>query len=119
MMAAVSKVSWDLARETSDAVLVRHELTALPKAISLAQRAERVVKVNLAFAATLITVLVASDIFGTLPLPLGVAGHEESTSWCAQRAATPASQGVGDGRLRTGEDGWRTVTSTSPSRLSR
>jgi cation transport ATPase len=37
------------------------------------------VKGNLAFAATVITVLVAWDIFGTLPLPLGVAGHEGST----------------------------------------
>ena len=65
--------------ETSDAVLVRDDLAALPKAISLAQRAERVVKVNLAFAATVITILVAWDMVGTLPLPLGVAGHEGST----------------------------------------
>ena len=34
---------------------------------------------NLAIAATFITALVAWDLFGTLPLPLGVAGHEGST----------------------------------------
>lgn len=76
---AMGRGGSDLAMETSDAVLVRDDLTALPKAIALAQRAERVVKVNLAFAATVITVLVAWDILGTLPLPLGVAGHEGST----------------------------------------
>jgi cation transport ATPase len=34
---------------------------------------------NLTIAAAFITVLVAWDLFGTLPLPLGVAGHEGST----------------------------------------
>jgi cation-transporting P-type ATPase D len=34
---------------------------------------------NLVIAATAITVPVAWDLFGHLPLPLGVAGHEGST----------------------------------------
>jgi hypothetical protein len=34
---------------------------------------------NLVIAATFITVLVLRDLIGTLPLPLGVAGHEGST----------------------------------------
>ena len=34
---------------------------------------------NLVFAAVFITVLVVWDLFGILPLPLGVAGHEGST----------------------------------------
>jgi cation-transporting P-type ATPase J len=34
---------------------------------------------NLIIAATFITVLVLWDLAGTLPLPLGVAGHEGST----------------------------------------
>ena len=34
---------------------------------------------NLAIAATVIAVLVAWDLVGELPLPLGVAGHEGST----------------------------------------
>jgi cobalt/nickel-transporting P-type ATPase D len=38
-----------------------------------------VVTANLAIAATFITVLVLWDLFGQLPLPLGVAGHEGST----------------------------------------
>lgn len=76
---AMGRSGADLAMETSDAVLVHDDLGALPKAIRLGQRAERVVKLNLAFAATVITILIAWDIIGTLPLPLGVAGHEGST----------------------------------------
>ena len=34
---------------------------------------------NLVFAATVITLLVAWDVVGDLPLPLGVAGDEGST----------------------------------------
>jgi cation transport ATPase len=47
--------------------------------IGLSWRAHRVVKANLAFAATVITVLVIWDVGWILPLPLGVAGHEGST----------------------------------------
>jgi heavy metal translocating P-type ATPase len=76
---AMGRTGSDLAMETSDAVLVRDDLTTLSSAIALAQRAERIVKANLAFAATVIAILVTWDIVGTLPLPLGVAGHEGST----------------------------------------
>lgn len=68
-----------LAMETADAILVRDDLTALPKVIALSRRAHRVVKANLAIAAVVITGLVLWDVLGTLPLPLGVAGHEGST----------------------------------------
>lgn len=47
--------------------------------IALSQRARRIVIANLAIAGTLIVALVAWDLFGHLPLPLGVAGHEGST----------------------------------------
>lgn len=69
----------DLAMETADAILVRDDLAALPKVIDLARRARRVVTANLVIAAAMITGLVLWDIVGTLPLPLGVAGHEGST----------------------------------------
>jgi cation transport ATPase len=65
--------------ETSDIILVRDDLDALPKLIDLSRRAHRVVKANLIVAATVITTLIVWDILGTLPLPLGVAGHEGST----------------------------------------
>jgi heavy metal translocating P-type ATPase len=76
---AMGRHGSDLALETADAVIVRDELATLPKVIGMSWRAHRVVKANLAFAATVITVLVIWDIAWFLPLPLGVAGHEGST----------------------------------------
>ena len=76
---AMGRHGSDLALETADAVVVRDELATLPKVIGLSRRAHRVVKANLAFAATVITVLVIWDVVWILPLPLGVAGHEGST----------------------------------------
>jgi cation-transporting P-type ATPase J len=69
----------DLTLQTADAVVVRDDLTAIPAVIALARRARRVVIANLTIAATFIAVLVTWDLFGELPLPLGVAGHEGST----------------------------------------
>ncbi|MFI1990996.1 HAD-IC family P-type ATPase [Actinoplanes sp. NPDC020271] len=69
----------DLALSSADAVLVRDDLAALPTAIALSRRARRLVVANLVIAGTFITVLVCWDLFGHLPLPLGVAGHEGST----------------------------------------
>jgi cation-transporting P-type ATPase J len=69
----------DLTLQTADAVVVRDDLTTIPAVISLSQRARRVVVANLVIAATFIGVLVIWDLVGTLPLPLGVAGHEGST----------------------------------------
>ena len=69
----------DLTLDTADAVTVRDELATIPAVVALARRARRVVMANLAIAATFIAGLVAWDLFGHLPLPLGVAGHEGST----------------------------------------
>lgn len=76
---AMGRHGSDLALETSDAVVVRDELALLPKIIDLSSRAHRVVQANLVIAATVIAALVTWDIVWTLPLPLGVAGHEGST----------------------------------------
>jgi cation-transporting P-type ATPase J len=69
----------DLTLQTADAVVVGDDLTTIPAVLALSRRARRVVVANLAIAATFITVLVAWDLVGHLPLPLGVAGHEGST----------------------------------------
>nr|WP_275958020.1 heavy metal translocating P-type ATPase [Pseudonocardia sp. KRD291] len=76
---AMGRRGSDLALETADAIIVRDELATLATVIRLSRRAHRVVRANLAFAATVIVVLVTWDITATLPLPLGVAGHEMST----------------------------------------
>jgi heavy metal translocating P-type ATPase len=69
----------DLTLQTADAVVVRDDLAAIPAVIELSRRARRVVTANLIIAAVFITGLVIWDLVGTLPLPLGVAGHEGST----------------------------------------
>ncbi|MFI8370044.1 heavy metal translocating P-type ATPase [Streptomyces sp. NPDC085466] len=76
---AMGRAGSDLALETADAVVVRDELATIPSAVSLSRTARRLVLQNLAIAGAFITVLVAWDLIGTLPLPLGVAGHEGST----------------------------------------
>lgn len=76
---AMGRSGSDLALETSDAVITRDDLAALPAVVALARRARRVVAANLVIAATFIAVLVTWDLVGHLPLPLGVAGHEGST----------------------------------------
>lgn len=76
---AMGRTGSDLALDTADAVITRDDLRAVATVIVLARRARRVVIANLAIAATCIAVLVIWDLVGTLPLPLGVAGHEGST----------------------------------------
>jgi cation-transporting P-type ATPase D len=76
---AMGRNGADLTLDTADAVTVRDELAAIPAVVALARRARRTVVANLVIAATFITALVAWDLFGQLPLPLGVAGHEGST----------------------------------------
>ncbi|MEV4622567.1 heavy metal translocating P-type ATPase [Asanoa sp. NPDC049573] len=76
---AMGRRGSDLALDTADAVITHDDLATLPTVIALARRARRVVTANLVIAATVIVALVAWDLIGTLPLPLGVAGHEGST----------------------------------------
>ena len=76
---AMGHVGADLSLETADAVIVRDDLATLPAVVELSRHARRVVTQNLVIAGTVIAALVAWDLFGHLPLPLGVAGHEGST----------------------------------------
>ncbi|MFB6783022.1 heavy metal translocating P-type ATPase [Streptomyces sp. NPDC056352] len=76
---AMGRAGSDLALETADAVIVRDELRTVPAVIALSRRARQLVAQNLIIAGVFIACLVAWDLIGTLPLPLGVAGHEGST----------------------------------------
>ena len=105
---AMGRGGSDLALETSDVVIVRDELATLPTVIDLSRRAQRVGVQNLAFAATVIVVLVGFDLFGRLPLPLGVAGHETST----------VVVGLNGLRLLR-SSGWRVTGARPPRRRSR
>jgi cation transport ATPase len=76
---AMGRAGADLTLDTADVVIMGDDLPAIPAVISLARRARRVVAANLVIAGVIITGLVAWDLAGHLPLPLGVLGHEGST----------------------------------------
>ncbi|MEU5951513.1 heavy metal translocating P-type ATPase [Streptomyces sp. NPDC047525] len=76
---AMGRAGSDLALETADAVIVRDELATVPRVIALSRRARGLVVQNLVIAGAFIAVLVTWDLVGSLPLPLGVLGHEGST----------------------------------------
>lgn len=76
---AMGRTGADLTVDTADVVTVGDDLSSVANVVALARRARRLVIANLVIAATVIAVLVTWDLFGHLPLPLGVAGHEGST----------------------------------------
>jgi Cd2+/Zn2+-exporting ATPase len=76
---AMGAAGTDVALETADVVLMGDQLEAIPYAIRLSRRARRVVWQNIAFALGVIVVLVLGSFVVSLPLPLGVVGHEGST----------------------------------------
>jgi cation-transporting P-type ATPase J len=76
---AMGRHGSDLALQSADAVIVRDELATVPAVIALSRRARARITANLIIAGLVIGALVIWDLTGTLPLPLGVAGHEGST----------------------------------------
>lgn len=78
---AMGAAGTDVALETADVVLMADDLSKIPYAIRLSQRARRIVTQNLSFSLGVIIVLVIATLvpFVNVPLPLGVVGHEGST----------------------------------------
>lgn len=69
----------DAALETADVVLMKNDLTKISQAIHLSKRMNRIIKQNLIFSISVIILLVMSNFFQSIDLPLGVIGHEGST----------------------------------------
>ncbi|WP_019414563.1 heavy metal translocating P-type ATPase [Paenisporosarcina sp. TG20] len=69
----------DVALETADVVLMKNELARINYAIHLSRKMNRIVKQNIFFSVTVIALLVISNFFQIINLPLGVIGHEGST----------------------------------------
>ena len=76
---AMGAAGTDVAMETADVVLMNNNLQNVAYAIELSRKARRVVFQNLAFALSVIVLLVAAALGLQLPLTLGVVGHEGST----------------------------------------
>jgi len=81
---AMGGIGSDAAMESADVVLMADDLTALPYALRLAQRANRVVLQNLVIATGVMLALVTWVFvgpympIGQLKLPIAVSGHEGS-----------------------------------------
>ena len=76
---AMGAAGTDVALETADVVLMSDDLSKLPLALRLSQRSRRIIAQNMAFALTVMVVLVIATLTVGIPLPLGVVGHEGST----------------------------------------
>ncbi|WP_106494598.1 heavy metal translocating P-type ATPase [Lentibacillus sp. Marseille-P4043] len=69
----------DVALETADVVLMKNDLPKITNAITISARMNKVVKQNVVFSLSIILLLITSNFFQVLDLPLGVVGHEGST----------------------------------------
>jgi Zn2+/Cd2+-exporting ATPase len=76
---AMGAAGTDVAMETADIVLMGDRLENIPILLEHARRAKRVLLQNLIFASIIIVVLMIYALGFSLPLPLGVVGHEGST----------------------------------------
>ena len=76
---AMGTIGSDAAIEAADVALLADDLRLLADAHRLAVRANRVVRQNLGFALGIMALMVLLTLFGNLPLPLGVVGHEGGT----------------------------------------
>ncbi|ANU26037.1 heavy metal translocating P-type ATPase [Planococcus versutus] len=69
----------DIALETADVILMKNDLSRIAYAIRLSRKMQRIVKQNIFFSVTIIILLIISNFFQVITLPLGVIGHEGST----------------------------------------
>ncbi len=76
---AMGTAGSDVALEAADVALLSDDLNALIRARRLSLQANRIIRQNLAFALSILILMVITTIFFDLPLPLGVIGHEGGT----------------------------------------
>jgi Cd2+/Zn2+-exporting ATPase len=76
---AMGAAGSDVALETADIVLMGDKLELIAQAITLSKKARHVVWQNIIFSLGVIVMLVIGALFVSLPLPLGILGHEGST----------------------------------------
>ncbi|WP_321389024.1 heavy metal translocating P-type ATPase [uncultured Enterococcus sp.] len=69
----------DVAMDVADVVLMKNDLEKLQMSHLLSKKLKRIVIQNIIFSAAVILVLIFSNLFQVINLPLGVIGHEGST----------------------------------------
>jgi Cd2+/Zn2+-exporting ATPase len=76
---AMGAAGTDVAMESANVVLMSDDLGTIEQAIAISKRARQVVWQNIAFALSVVVVLVVLALSEGIPLPVGVVGHEGST----------------------------------------
>jgi Cd2+/Zn2+-exporting ATPase len=76
---AMGAAGSDVALETADLVLMNDHLMAIPYAIRLSRKTQRIVWQNITFSLGVIVILLLLALGGKISLSLGVFGHEGST----------------------------------------
>lgn len=69
----------DVSLETADIVIMNDALESIPKLIRLSKRTRAITLQNIIFSVSVITVLLVTNVFGLIELPIGVVAHETST----------------------------------------
>ncbi len=69
----------DVAMETADVVLLQDDLLQIPFSLGISNKTGGIVMQNIVFSITVIVLLIISNLFQVIDLPLGVIGHEGST----------------------------------------
>lgn len=69
----------DIAMDVADVILMQNDLEKLQLSHQLSKKLKRIVSQNIAFSASVIILLILSNFFQIINLPLGVIGHEGST----------------------------------------
>ena len=69
----------DVAMEAADIVLIQDDLEQIPFSLAISKHTRRLVMQNIIFSVSVIVLLIISNLFQVINLPLGVIGHEGST----------------------------------------
>ncbi len=69
----------DVSLETSDIVFMNNQIENLPQTLKLAKRMRSITVQNIIFSISVILLLMITNVFGLIDLPLGVVAHEGST----------------------------------------
>lgn len=69
----------DVAMEAADVVLLKDDLLQIPFSLEISNKTRNIVMQNIIFSISVIILLIISNLFQVISLPLGVIGHEGST----------------------------------------
>ena len=69
----------DVSLETADMIIMNDDLSSIPYLFRLSKKMKMITTQNITFALSVIILLLISNVFFEIALPLGVIGHEGST----------------------------------------